>query len=43
MKTFADKIIEFNQSLDFQDKLPDGIRIMRPYHIIAANICSATI
>lgn len=31
MKTFADKIIEFNQSLDFKGKLPEGIRIMNPF------------
>ncbi len=31
MKTFADKIIEFNQSLDFNGTLPDGISIMNPF------------
>ncbi len=31
MKTFADKIIEFNQSLEFKGKLPKGIRIMNPF------------
>lgn len=31
MKTFADHIIEFNQSLDFTGQLPDGIRIMNPF------------
>lgn len=31
MKTFADQIIEFNKSLDFKGKLPDGIRIMNPF------------
>lgn len=29
--TLSDKIIEFNQSLDFKGKLPEGIRIMNPY------------
>lgn len=31
MKTFADKIIEFNKSLYFKALLPDGIRIMNPF------------
>lgn len=31
MRTFADKVIEFNQTLDFKGKLPDGIRIMNPF------------
>jgi hypothetical protein len=31
MNTFADKIIAFNQSLDFKGKLPEGIRIMNPF------------
>lgn len=31
MKTFADKIIEFNRSLNFNGELPDGIRIMNPF------------
>jgi hypothetical protein len=31
MKTFADKVIEFNQTLDFKGKLPEGIRIMNPF------------
>jgi hypothetical protein len=31
MKTFADKIIDFNQSLDFKGKLPEGIGIMNPF------------
>lgn len=31
MRTFADKVIEFNQTLDFQGKLPEGIRIMNPF------------
>ncbi len=31
MKTFADKIIEFNKSLYFKGLLPDGIRIMNPF------------
>ena len=31
MITIADKIIEFNKSVDYQGKLPDGIRIMNPF------------
>lgn len=31
MKTFADKIIEFNQTIDFVGELPKGIRIMNPF------------
>lgn len=31
MKTLADKIIAFNKSLDFNGKLPNGIRIMNPF------------
>lgn len=31
MKTFADKIIEFNKFLHFEGLLPDGIRIMNPF------------
>lgn len=31
MKTFADKIIAFNKSLDFKGLLPSGIRIMNPF------------
>jgi len=31
MKTFADKIIEFNRSVDFTGVLPEGIRIMNPF------------
>ena len=31
MKTFANKIIEFNKSLEFKGKLPEGIRIMNPF------------
>ncbi len=31
MKTFADRIIAFNQSLDFNGTLPAGIRIMNPF------------
>ncbi len=29
--TFAEKIINFNQSLDFTDELPEGIQIMNPF------------
>ena len=31
MKTFADRIIEFNRSLDFTGKLPEGINVMNPF------------
>jgi hypothetical protein len=31
METFADKIIEFNKSLDFTGKLPEGINVMNPF------------
>lgn len=31
MKTFAEKIIEFNQTIDFEGELPAGIRIMNPF------------
>ncbi len=31
MKTFGEKIIEFNKSLDFTGKLPEGISIMNPF------------
>ncbi len=31
MNTFADKIIDFNKSLDFKGTLPSGIRIMNPF------------
>jgi hypothetical protein len=31
MRTFADKIIQFNQTLDFVGELPDGINIMNPF------------
>ena len=31
MKTFADKIIEFNKSLRFEGPLPDGISLMNPF------------
>lgn len=30
-KTFAEKIIEFNQSLDYTGELPEGIGIMNPF------------
>lgn len=29
--TFADKVIAFNQQLDFKDPLPEDIRIMNPF------------
>ena len=32
MKTVADRIIEFNRSLDFSGILPDGINIMNPFN-----------
>jgi hypothetical protein len=31
MKTLADKIITYNSSLEFNGKLPEGIRIMNPF------------
>lgn len=31
MKTFADNVIEFNQSLDFRETLPQNIKIMNPF------------
>lgn len=31
MKTFADNVIEFNQSLDFRGMLPQNIKIMNPF------------
>ncbi len=31
MKTFADKVIQFNKSLAFTGVLPNGIRIMNPF------------
>jgi hypothetical protein len=35
IKTFAEKIIEFNQSLDFRKELPSGIRIMNPFREVS--------
>lgn len=31
MKTFADKVISFNESVDFKGKLPNGISMMNPF------------
>ncbi len=31
MKTFADKVIEFNSQLEYDAKLPAGIKIMNPF------------
>jgi hypothetical protein len=31
MKTFADKVIEYNRGLEFSGSLPNGIRIMNPF------------
>ncbi|KMQ66036.1 hypothetical protein ACM46_00255 [Chryseobacterium angstadtii] len=31
MKTFADKVIEFNENLQFTGNLPDGFEAMNPY------------
>jgi uracil-DNA glycosylase len=31
MSTFAQKVIQFNNNLDFKGNLPDGIRIMNPF------------
>ncbi|MCX6306928.1 MAG: DUF4918 family protein [Bacteroidetes bacterium] len=32
MKTFADRIIKFNRELDFNGRLPEGIRVMNPFN-----------
>ncbi|HRD42525.1 MAG TPA: DUF4918 family protein, partial [Ferruginibacter sp.] len=31
MKTFADKVISFNNSLQFRGKLPNGYRVLNPF------------
>ena len=31
MKTFADRVMQFNRQLSFTGKLPEGIRIMNPF------------
>jgi hypothetical protein len=31
MKTFADRVIEFNTKVDFRGRLPEGISIMNPF------------
>lgn len=31
MRTFAEKVIEFNSALDFKGNLPDGVSIMNPF------------
>ncbi len=31
MKTFADKIIEFNRKVQFRGRLPEDISIMNPF------------
>jgi len=31
MKTFADNIIAFNRSLEFNGRLPEGVRVMNPF------------
>ena len=31
MKTFADKVIQFNKTIHFTGSLPEGIRIMNPF------------
>jgi len=31
LKTFADKVIDFNRHLDYSDELPDGFEVMNPY------------
>ncbi len=31
IKTFADKVIEFNRSLHYSGQLPDGFRVLNPY------------
>ena len=30
-KTFADKVIEFNQKIHYSGKLPDGFMVLNPY------------
>ncbi|WP_370898583.1 SMUG2 DNA glycosylase family protein [Chryseobacterium gossypii] len=30
-KTFADKVIEFNQNLSYSGKLPEGFQVLNPY------------
>ena len=30
-KTFADKVIDFNRSLHYSGKLPEGFHVMNPY------------
>lgn len=36
MKTFADRIIQFNTSLKFTGKLPKGVKVMNPFEDIQA-------
>ena len=31
MKTFADKVIDFNNQLEYTSRLPNGIRVMNPF------------
>lgn len=31
LKTFADKVVDFNRSLHYPGKLPEGFRVMNPY------------
>ena len=31
MRTFADQVIQFNREVNFQGKLPQGIRLMNPF------------
>ena len=31
MLTFADKIIQFNKNLHFDEKLPEGVKVMNPF------------
>lgn len=43
MNTFADRIIAFNEQLEFNGTLPDGIRIMNPFRESpVAAACSTT-
>jgi hypothetical protein len=40
--TFADKIIAFNKGLEFNDALPEGIRIMNPFREMGQAMATST-
>ncbi|MBV9986768.1 MAG: DUF4918 family protein [Chitinophagaceae bacterium] len=42
MKSFADRVIQFNRSLHFEGALPEGIRIMNPFREDPAAMAIAT-